>query len=104
MMPIRMAPRTRKASSEAMMKKPRMANSGPWVVRSPRETLVAGWATTMPALDSAIIARNSPMPAAIALRRECGMPLTSHTRMPDIVNIKKITPEMNTAPSACSQV
>ncbi len=99
-----MAPRTRSASSEAMMKKPRMANSGPGVVRSPSVTLVAGCATTMPALDSAIMARNRPIPAAMALRSECGMPLTSQTRMPEMVRIRKITPEMNTAPSACSQV
>ncbi len=103
-MPIRMAPRTRSASSAAMMKKPRIANSGPGLVRSPSVTLVAGCATTMSAFDSAIMARNSPMPAAMALRSECGMPLTSHTRMPEIVRNRKITPEMNTAPSACSQV
>jgi len=103
-MPIRMAPRTRSASSDAITKKPRMAKSGPWVVRLPSVTLVAGWATTMPALDSAIMARNSPMPAAMALRSECGMPLTSQTRMPDIVRNRKMMPEMNTAPSACSQV
>lgn len=99
-----MAPRTRSASSDAMMKKPRMANSGPGLVRLPSVTLVAGWAATMPALLSAMMARNSPMPAAMALRSECGMPLISQTRMPEKVRNRKITPEMNTAPSACSQV
>ena len=66
-------------------------------------TLVAGWAATMPALLSAMMARNNPMPAAMALRSECGMPLISQTRMPEKVRNRKITPEMNTAPSACSR-
>ncbi len=44
------------------------------------------------------------MPAAMALRSMRDAFHASHTRMPDIVRIRKITPEMNTAPSACSQV
>ena len=44
------------------------------------------------------------MPAAMALRIECGMPSISQRRTPVTVRIRKITPEMNTAPSACCQV
>ncbi len=44
------------------------------------------------------------MPAAIAERIECGMPATSQRRTPVTVRIRKMQPEMNTAPSACCQV
>ncbi|CPM87362.1 Uncharacterised protein [Bordetella pertussis] len=40
----------------------------------------------------------------MALRSECGMPRMSQARMPEMVRNRKMTPEMNTAPSACSQV
>ena len=103
-MPIRMAPGTLSPSSEAMMKKPRMASSGPVVLRWPSWTKVASLAMTMPELFSAMIARNKPMPAAIALRMECGMPAISQLRIPVTVRSRKIKPEMNTAPSACCQV
>ncbi len=102
-MPIRMAPRTFIAPRAAMMKKPRMANRvGAWV-RSPKPTLVAGLATTMPAEPRAMMPRNSPMPAAMADLKEAGMPATSHSRAPVTVRMTNTTPEMKTAPSACCQ-
>ena len=48
---------------------------------------VAGLSTTMPAFFSAMIARNRPMPAAIALRSECGMPaIDASSRTPVTVS------------------
>ncbi len=87
-----------------MMKKPRIASSGPASVRSPSATKVASLASTISAFFSAMIPRNRPKPAATALRIECGMPSTSQRRTPVTVRIRKITPEMKTAPSACCQV
>ena len=44
--------------------------------------------------------RNSPIPAVIATRIECGIPLTIILRMPNKLTSKNRQPEMNTAPSA----
>ena len=87
-----------------MMKKPSIARSGPGALRLPRVTEVASLVTTMPAFFSAMMPRNMPIPAATALRIECGMPSTSQRRTPVTVRIRKMMPEMNTAPSACCQV
>ncbi len=99
--PIRIAPRTLSASRAAMIKKPPIARRGPDSRKSPRPTSVAGLSTTTPALFNPIRARNMPIPAAIALRNECGMPSTSQRRIPVTVRNRKIMPEMKTAPSAC---
>ena len=103
-MPIRIAPVTFSASSAAMMKNPSMASSGAGAIMCPRVTEVASLVTTIPAFFSAMMPRNIPMPAAIALRIECGMPATSQRRTPVTVRIRKMQPEMKTAPSACCQV
>ena len=103
-MPIRIEPLTFSASSAAIRKKPRIASSGAGSVMWPRPTKVASLATTMPAFFSAMMPRNMPMPAATALRIECGMPATSQRRTPVTVRIRKMQPEMKTAPSACCQV
>ena len=58
----------------------------------------------MPAVFSAMMARNIPMPAAMALRMDRGIPSISQRRTPVSVSKRKITPEMNTAPSACCQL
>jgi hypothetical protein len=49
-----------------------MAITGAGWCRSPRVTKVAGLAATMPALLSEMMARNSPMPAGMAVRRTAG--------------------------------
>ena len=54
----------------------------------------------MPALLSAISAKNSPMPTVMALRSDCGMPRMMSPRRPKIVTAMNRQPEMNTAPSA----
>ena len=59
--------------------------------------------TTMPAFLSAISARNKPMPAAIAILSDLGMALTIHSRIGSTLMMKKMTPEMNTQPSATCQ-
>ena len=61
-------------------------------------------AVTTPALFSAMIARNSPMPTVMAMRIERGMPSTMIRRRPVSVTTMKSRPEMNTAPSAACQV
>ncbi|MNN99526.1 hypothetical protein D3C81_2191910 [compost metagenome] len=66
-------------------------------------TSVAGLAATMPAFFSATIARNKPMPAVIATRMECGMPLTIISRTRNSVTSRNRQPEIKTAPSAASQ-
>jgi hypothetical protein len=58
----------------------------------------------MPALFSAIRARNRPMPTAIALRSDCGMPRMMSSRKPVKVTTRNRQPEMKTAPSATCQV
>src|SRR5262249_13657770 len=49
-------------------------------------------------------ARNRPTPADIASFRFCGIALMMYSRMRKIEIKKKITPEQNTAASACCQV
>lgn len=102
--PIRIAPMTRSASSATIRKNPQIVNSVPACVRSPKATSVAGLPTTIPDDCSAMIARNSPIPAAMALRIDVGMPAISQRRIPVADRNRKIRPLMNTAPSACCQV
>ncbi len=103
-MPIRIAPLTFSASSAAITKNPMIASSGAAWVMSPSPMKVASLATTIPAFFSAMMPRNMPMPAATALRIECGIPATSQRRTPVTVRIRKMQPEMNTAPKPCCQV
>src|SRR5690625_6458842 len=99
-----MAPRTRKASKTAMTKKPKMANNAWCEVRLPMPTWVAGLPTTMPLLIMATRPRNNPIPAAMAERKDLGIPAIIQLRAPVAVNSTKITPEIKTAPKACCQV
>ena len=99
-MPIRIAPLTFRRSSVTISRKPNTAISACGLCRSPAVTMVAGLATTRPALFSAISARNRPMPTVMAVRSECGMPLTIISRNPSTLTSTNRQPEMNTAPSA----
>ncbi|MNN65201.1 hypothetical protein D3C81_1806830 [compost metagenome] len=103
-MPISTAPRTFNDSRPTIRKKPRVARIGAGCLRSPRPTRVAGLSTTIPALCSAISARNKPIPAAMAERSGSGMLFTIHSRIRKIDNRKNITADRNTAPSATCQV
>ena len=103
-MPIRMAPGTRALSSATMARKPSTARITGAECRSPSVTSVALSPTTIPALLSAISARNRPMPTVMALRSDCGMPSMMCLRMPNSVTTRNKQPEMNTAPSAACQV
>src|SRR5690625_2206693 len=67
-------------------------------------TWVAGLPTTTPLLIMAIRPKNRPIPAAMAERNDLGMPAIIQVRAPLTVSKTKITPEINTAPSACCQV
>ena len=102
--PIRMAPGTFRRSSTTMIRKPSEARMTSGLCRSPRVTKVAGDAATMPALLSAISARNRPMPTVIAMRMDCGMPLMISSRRPNSVTSRNRQPETKTAPSAACQV
>ena len=104
MMPIRIAPLTLSRSSATIRKKPSTASTTCGECRSPSVTAVAGEATTMPALLSAIRARNRPMPTVIASRSDCGMPLMICSRIRSTVTSMNRQPEMKTAPSAACQV
>ncbi len=85
-----------------MAKKPSIASSGGAWCKSPMPTNVAGLATTMPALRSAISAKNMPMPTVMAVRIDAGMPLTIISRSLNTLTRINRQPEMNTAPSATS--
>lgn len=74
------------------------------LLRSPCFTSVALSPMTMPAFFSAIRPRNRPMPAAIAIFSDLGMALTIHSRTGSTLITRKITPEMNTQPSATCQL
>lgn len=82
--------------------KPNTASSvlGDWM--SPSVTMVAGDAAITPAPFRPMMARNRPTPAEIASFSECGIALTISSRIFRLVMATKITPEMNTAPSAVS--
>ena len=100
-MPIRMAPRTRRASSTAISRKPPSASSGGTVFSGPSASMVSWLATITLDFCSAMIARNRPMPATMDARSEAGIPATSHARMPLSDSTRNTSPEMNTAASAC---
>ena len=72
--------------------------------RSPSVTSVAGLAVTIFASSSAMMPRNRPTPAEIASFKFLGIELMMYSRMRNIEIRKKITPEQNTAASACCQV
>ena len=73
-------------------------------VGSPRVIRVAGWSTTTPAFLSAMIARNRPMPAEIAILRPRGMALMIHSRTGRTLRMMNRMPERKTAPSATCQL
>ena len=70
----------------------------------PNVMKVSGFATTISAFFNAMMPRNMPIPAATALRIECGIPATSQRLTPVTVRIRKMQPEMKTAPKACCQL
>ena len=70
---------------------------------SPNATVVAGLATTSPALFKPMKAMNRPMPAAMAANRALGIALTINRRTPVSVRNRKTTPEMKTRPRATRQ-
>ena len=76
----------------------------PKAVSDPKETKVAGLATTMPAFLTAIKPRNMPMPAEIPNFKFFGIALISHSRTGKRLNMIKIIPERKTAPRAVCQV
>ncbi|MNV04132.1 hypothetical protein D3C71_944200 [compost metagenome] len=102
-MPIRIAPRTRRASRIAISRKPPSASSGGAVLSGPSATSVSSLPMITPDFCSAMIARNRPIPATIADRNDAGMPDTSHARTPVSDSTRNTRPEMNTAASACCQ-
>src|SRR5919204_488584 len=73
-------------------------------LRSPSVTSVAGFATTILASSSAMMPRKSPTPAEIANLRFFGIELMMYSRILKTEMRKKITPEQNTAASACCQL
>ena len=103
-MAMMMAPGTRLASSATMTMKPHTARMTDGAVSAPSVTSVAGWATTMPAFFSAMMPRNRPMPAEIAIFRLRGMALMTHSRTGRMVRMMNSTPDRNTAPSATCHV
>ena len=68
--------------------------------RLPIFSSVASLATTTPEPLSAISARNSPMPAAIAIFKLIGSAFTSISRTLNKLNAIKMQPETNTAANA----
>ena len=103
-MPMITPPITRRYSSAMIRKKPSAAITTGKLVSLPCVTRVAGSSTTTPAFLSAIRARNRPMPAAIAILSDLGMAFTIHSRIGSTLMMKKMTPEMNTQPSATCQL
>ena len=97
------AARTFRAERTATIRKPITASTVPGRCRSPRVTKVAGLAATMPAFFNAMIARNRPIPAVMAMRMERGIPSTMIARSPVSVTMRKQRPDMNTAPRAAGQ-
>ena len=98
------APGTFRRSSATMIAKPSSARTAGQAVRSPMVTSVAGWSTMMPAFFRAMMPRNSPMPAEIAIFRPLGMALMIHSRTGRIERITKRMPERKTAPRATCQL
>ena len=80
MMPIRIAPRTRRWSSVTIVKKPTIARIVSCLCRSPSVTSVAGLPTITPDVFSEMMPRNRPIPAVIEIRSDFGMPLTIASR------------------------
>ncbi len=95
-----MAPRTFQACIAAMMTRPASASSAVGLERSPRVTIVAGSALTMPAFCSPMKAMKRPMPAATALNRGRGIAPTISRRTPETVSSRNSTPDRKTQPSA----
>ncbi len=101
-MPIRIAPLTRQACSTAISTRPMIATAAVGVVRSPRATVVAGWATMIPASFRPMKAMNSPTPAATAENSGLGIAATIIWRTPTRVSTRKATPDRKTQPRAVS--
>ena len=85
-----------------MAQKPSRDSTGPGAVSSPAVTSVASLSWMMPALRSAMIPRNSPIPAAMASFSPCGIASMIQRRTGSTLRIRNSTPETNTVPSATS--
>src|SRR5262249_33232418 len=103
-MPISVAPTMLRKLSATITTKPAKQRIAGHCLRSPSVTSVAGFATTIFASSSAMMPRNSPTPAEIANLRFFGIELMMYSRILKIEMRKKITPEQNTAPTACCQL
>ena len=99
-----MAPGTARRSSATMTIKPAQANSVAGLFRSPSVTSVSGLAAMIPASFNAMMPRNKPMPAEIAIFCDSGIASTIQERMRVRLRIRNRTPEMKTAPSATCQL
>ena len=99
-----MAPGTARRSSATIAIKPALASNAAGAFKSPSVTSVSALAATMPASFSAMIPRNKPIPAEIAIFCDGGMASMIHDRMRVTLRIRKRHPERNTAPSATSQL
>ncbi len=103
-MAMMMAPGTVRRSSATMTINPAAASRVAGLFRSPRVTRVSGLAAMIPASFSAMMPRNSPIPAEIAIFCDSGMASTIQERMRVRLRIRNSTPDRNTAPSATSQL
>ena len=100
MIPIKIAPGTRRTNSTAVRMRPTIAISAALEANDPSVTNVAGLVMTRPAFLSPMKARNIPMPAVTEYLRWCGTARTIAWRTPSTERRMKMQPEIATAPSA----
>jgi hypothetical protein len=87
-----------------MTMNPAAASRVAGLFKSPKVTRVSGLAAMMPASFSAMIPRNRPIPAEIAIFCDSGMASTIQERIWVRLRIRNRMPDRNTAPSATSQL
>jgi hypothetical protein len=118
MMPIKNAPRTRRASSSVVRNRPNTAirtgqpvsvpsvtggEGCPVATPSTTRTLSTG-TRTRPALTRPMKRMNAPMPIPIARFNASGIALSTASRKPVSTSTVMIRPSMNTAPIAAGQL
>ncbi|MMZ57671.1 hypothetical protein D1872_196140 [compost metagenome] len=98
------APFTFRAVKTAARMRPAIARMGPGVIIFPRATVVPSLATIIPAFFIPIKVMNKPIPTPIADCKTSGTDSMTFFRIPVIARIKKVTPDINTAPNAVCHV
>ena len=100
-MPMRMAPRTRRTSSQAMRKNPAIASRVGGLDNAPRATgAPLTPSVTIPVSFRPMNVRNSPMPTAKLHLSESGMALAIQARTLITVSTVNKTPARKIAPKA----